>query len=92
MVGRLNAGHGWQFLLATIILWEIACAEDELLSRGFERYLERHPWWPRLAVVAVALHLNRWVPKYLDVFSLVVYGTRVVGRTKGLLAWGNLKR
>lgn len=88
MAGQLNAGHGWTFLIAAIVLWEIACSEDELLSRGFDRYLQRHPWWPRLAVTVVALHLNSWVPRKLDVFSLVVSMTRVGGRNERLIAWG----
>lgn len=79
MAGRLNAGHGWRFLIAGILAWEITCAEGELLSHGFDRLLERHPVWPRFAVLIVAFHLINWLPSRVDPLAAVFHVTRAKG-------------
>lgn len=85
-VGRLSAGHGWWALIAGIVAWEVTCAEGELLSHGFDRLLERHPVWPRVAVLAVALHLINWLPERFDPFAVAFRFTRREG-----LRWKPLK-
>ena len=88
MVGWLTANRGWPALVAAIVGYEIACAEGELLSEGFDRLLERHPVWPRLAVFAVALHLVNWLPGWADPIHLVFHKTRRRGAIiKGMSAW-----
>lgn len=73
----LTAGRGWKTLLTAILVFEFLAAEDELLSRGMDRLLERHPVWPRLAVLAVALHLCNWLPEKIDPVAWAFVSTRV---------------
>ena len=68
---RLSASHGWWGLISAVAAWELACAEGELLSEGFDRLLERHPVWPRVAVVVVAMHLVNWLPQRFDPFTVM---------------------
>lgn len=79
---RLTAKQGWQSILVAVAVYEAICAEEELLSRGMDRLLERHPVWPRVAVLAVALHLVNWLPQPVDPMYLLFH------RTKGLGRWG----
>lgn len=72
----LTAKRGWQTLIVAIVAYEAICAEEELLSRGLDRLLEKHPIWPRAAVLAVALHLINWIPKRIDPISLLFHVTR----------------
>lgn len=78
----LTAKRGWTLLVAGIVLYEALCIEDELLSRGFDRLLERHPVWPRLAVILIAAHLVNFIPERVDPVA------KLFNRTKGLGRWG----
>lgn len=84
----LTAKRGWQAILASVLVYEIICVEEELLSRGFDRLLEKHPVWPRLAVVAVAAHLINWVPERADPVAALFHISRFGGRTERSIAWG----
>lgn len=76
MRAYLTAKRGWQTLIVAILAYEVACVEEELLSRGFDRLLDRHPVWPRALVLAVAFHLINWIPKKVDPVSLLFHVTR----------------
>ena len=76
----LTASNGWKALMAAIAVYEVACAEEELLSRGFDRLMVRHPVWPRVVVLAFALHLINWIPQRVDPVSKLFHVTRKVGR------------
>lgn len=72
----LTAGRGWKALLTAIAVYEVLCAEDELLSRGFDRLMVKHPVWPRIIVLAFALHLINWIPQRVDPVSKLFHVTR----------------
>lgn len=88
MARFLTAGNGWKVLSVAVLAYEAWCVEEELLSRGFDRLLERHPVWPRVAVLVVALHLINWIPERVDPFATAVQVTRLGGRNERLTAWG----
>jgi len=84
----LTASNGWKGLIAAVAVYEVVCAEEELLSRGLDRLMARHPVWPRAAVLVVALHLINWLPARFDPLALSFHVTRFVGRSERLRAWG----
>lgn len=86
-MGVLTAGNGWGTLIGAIIIYEVACAEDELLSRGLDRLMVKHPVWPRIAVLAVAFHLVNWLPSRFDPVSMLFHVTRAGGRRERIVAW-----
>lgn len=79
-MGYLTAKNGWKTVLAVVIAYEAICAEEELLSRGMDRLLDDHPVWPRVAVLAVALHLVNWLPHWADPLFLLFHRTKGLGR------------
>jgi hypothetical protein len=79
-MAHLTASNGWKGLIAAITVYEVVCAEDELLSRGFDRLLVKHPVWPRVVVLALALHLINLIPKRVDPVAGLFHVTRKVGR------------
>ena len=87
MARYLTADKGWKSIVAAVLIYEAICVEEELLSRGFDRLLERHPLWPRLVVLTVALHLINWIPDRIDPFGLAIHVTRSGGRSERLTAW-----
>lgn len=88
MARVLTAGNGWKTIVAAVVAYEAVCVEEELLSRGMDRLLERHPVWPRVAVIVVALHLINFLPERFDPFAIAVHTSRRGGRTERWLAWG----
>ena len=84
----LTATNGWTILLAAVTVYELACKEEELLSRGLDRLMAKHPVWPRAAVLVVALHLINWLPARFDPLALSFHATRFVGRSERLRTWG----
>lgn len=88
MARYLTADNGWKAIVAAVFAYEVLCVEEELLSRGMDRLLERHPVWPRVAVLLVALHLVNFLPERFDPFAIAVHKTRFGGRSERLIAWG----
>lgn len=88
MARFLTAGNGWRVIVAGVLAYEVLCVEEELLSRGMDRLLERHPVWPRAVVLLVALHLVNFLPERFDPFAIAVHKTRFGGRSERLMAWG----
>lgn len=88
VMAYLTAGNGWKSLIAAIAVYEVVCAEDELLSHGVDRLLVKHPVWPRVAVFFVAFHLVNWLPARFDPLALSFHVTRFVGRSERLRSWG----
>lgn len=84
-MGHLTAKNGWKTVLAVVIAYEAICAEEELLSRGMDRLLNDHPVWPRMAVLAVALHLVNWLPEPVDPLFLLFHRTKGLGRWRSAL-------
>lgn len=80
MARYLTAGNGWKVILGCVLAYEALCVEEELLSRGMDRLLEKHPVWPRIAVLVVAFHLVNWIPERVDPFAVAVHKTRFFGR------------
>lgn len=85
MRAYLTAKNGWKTLLTAVLVYEVICAEEELLSQGFDRLLDKHPVWPRVAVLVVALHLINWLPQRGDPISMLFHVTRRSGK---VVAWG----
>ena len=88
MARVLTAGNGWKAIVAGVLAYEALCVEEELLSRGMDRLLEKHPVWPRIAVLVVAFHLVNWIPERVDPFAMAVHKSRLGGRNERWLAWG----
>lgn len=83
---NIKASHGWAALITAVMVYELVCAEGEMLSHGFDRLLEQHPVWPRVLTVVVAAHLINALPARVDPLS-VLFHIRG-GLAKGLLRWG----
>jgi hypothetical protein len=58
--------QAWAVLAGGVVLYEVLCDEDELLSVVVDRWLESRPVVTRLAIGAVALHLLNLLPPYAD--------------------------
>lgn len=62
----INGKQAWAVLAGGIVLYEVTCEQDELLSVVVDGWLEKHPLVTRFAVGAVALHLLNLLPAYGD--------------------------
>lgn len=86
-MGALTAERGWVALLGAVLAYEIACDEGEMLSHGMDRLMERHPVWPRIAAVLVALHVANLIPHKYDAVSLAFTVFRRVGGAVASGSW-----
>jgi hypothetical protein len=73
----MTARGAWLAILAGVAGYEFVCPDEELLTRGLHRCLQRHPVTPRLVVVLVALHLCKWLPRWADPIGWMSYGWRI---------------
>lgn len=67
----MTAKVGWVWFLGTAAIIDALWPSDQLLSKGFDRFRERHPilaWW---FILATAAHFLRVVPPRVDVYGLV---------------------
>ncbi len=61
-----SADRAWLILGVSVVVYEVAAEDGELLSEACDRYLANHPWLTRTIVGALALHLINAVPPALD--------------------------
>lgn len=54
---ELTAKRGWMAVGALVGAYELFCPENELLSQGVDRAIEKHPLLVTAAIGAVAFHL-----------------------------------
>ena len=66
MSNRLTAGHGWAILGGYILVWEISCQREHLLSEGADRGIARAPVLTRIGIFIVAAHLANVIPEKYD--------------------------
>lgn len=62
----ITGKQAWGILTASVLAYEIACDDDQLLSVVVDEWLETHPIFTRMAIGAVALHLLNCLPWYAD--------------------------
>jgi hypothetical protein len=76
----ISGRQAWAVLAVGVVLYEVACDSDQLLSAVVDEWLVTHPIVTRAAIGAVALHLLNLLPPYADplakrtwkkIFSLV---------------------
>lgn len=75
------ADRAWAALLAGVITYEALAPKDELLSEGWDRYLNSRPITARIIPPIVALHLMNVLPHRVDPIHNVFVLSRLV---KGL--------
>ena len=63
--------QGVAVLVGVALTHELLAQENQLLSHAFDRWLEKHPWLVRVAVVVTALHLLNLLPNEIDPFARV---------------------
>jgi hypothetical protein len=68
---QVRAEHGWAVLGAGVLVYEVLCAENEMLSHGFDRLIAKHPFWPRILVFLVAGHVANAIPAKYDPVSRI---------------------
>lgn len=51
------ADRAWLALAGGVVAWDFFAPDEETLSEGVDRYLERHPWLTRAVIMTVARHL-----------------------------------
>lgn len=61
-----HADWAWLTLLIAVIGYELKAPEGQLLSEACDRYRRRHPLITNAAIVLVAAHLLRALPRRLD--------------------------
>ncbi|SKS41998.1 DUF7427 family protein [Mycobacteroides abscessus] len=73
------ADSAWLVLLAAIVAYEVAAPDNELLSEGWDRYLQRRPVTARVGPIVLALHLINALPRSIDPVSRLCDVLRWVG-------------
>ncbi|AEF57278.1 hypothetical protein CROSSROADS_96 [Mycobacterium phage Crossroads] len=58
--------YAWLALLCAIVGYEIAAPPGELLSEGWDRYLQRFPIGARVLPLVVTLHVINALPERYD--------------------------
>lgn len=62
----MTAKHGWALIIGGVLVYEVLCAEGELLSEGVDKAIDKHPILTRAAVLIVAGHLANLIPQSVD--------------------------
>lgn len=66
---ELTAKRMWGAIGASVLAYELACPENELLSEGVDRALDsRYSTVVRVGVAVTALHLVNLLPERIDPF------------------------
>jgi hypothetical protein len=60
------ADRAWLTLAAGVLIWDVACPNDEMLSEASRRYAKSHPVAAYGVIASVALHLTSLLPKWVD--------------------------
>src|ERR1700743_586393 len=76
----ITGKQAWGILAGGIIVYEIACEDDQLLSVIVDEWLKAHPVLTRAAIVAVAAHLANALNPAWDPLSVGFIGTRKVAQ------------
>lgn len=61
----------WIGLVSGILAWELFCPENEMLSHGFDNFLEQHPMVTWTVTLVTVGHLLNVLPRPVDPFGLV---------------------
>ena len=69
----MTARIGWIWFLGTAAIIDAFWPSDELLSKGFDRFRERHPILAWYFILATANHFLRISPPRLDIYQLVYF-------------------
>jgi hypothetical protein len=76
MVLNVSAKQAWGVIAASVLAYELACNEGELLSEGVDDWVATKPILTRAVIAALALHLGNAVPTRFDPVSMGCYGIR----------------
>lgn len=61
-----QADKAWLGITAGVSVYELFCKREELLSEGYDRYIDKHPVITRVGTLAVAAHLCNLIPNKYD--------------------------
>lgn len=82
-----EADVAWLILALLIVAYEIFAPPGELLSEGWDRYLQSYPFLARLLPLVVTLHVINALPDRLDPFhqgsGLLRRLGEIIDRSKG---------
>lgn len=67
----LTARNAWCAIGAFVLAYEIVCPDNELLSQGVDRALERHKYLTLGAIALTAGHLANVLPVRYDPFNYI---------------------
>jgi hypothetical protein len=76
MVLNISAKQAWGVIAASVLAYELACNEGELLSEGVDDWVATKPILTRAVIAALALHLGNAVPTRFDPVSMGFHGIR----------------
>ncbi|MDG3012391.1 hypothetical protein G4X40_19815 [Rhodococcus sp. D2-41] len=62
----MTGARAWLILAASIVAYEIAAPDDQLLSEAADRAIVRRPILTRCAVALVAAHVANLIPARID--------------------------
>jgi len=74
------ACKAWTALGAYVVTYNLLAPEDEMLSTGADRLLEKRPWLTRAAIAMVAVHVANGVPASVDPVHWAFLAARAVSR------------
>lgn len=60
------ADRAWITLAAGVIVWDMACPDDEMLSEASRRYAQNHRLIAYGVIASLALHLSDLLPRWVD--------------------------
>lgn len=60
------ADWAWTALATGVVIWDVVCEDDEMLSEASARYAKRHPVLAYVVIGSVAAHLVNRIPKWAD--------------------------
>jgi len=66
----------WTGLATGVVTYNVLTKDGEMLSEQADRWIERHPFWARMAVAVVAAHVANVAPRRLDLVHLFFTLTR----------------
>lgn len=71
----ITGKQAWAILFGGVLLYEVTCAEDQLMSVVVDGWLVTHPIATRAAIAAVSLHLLNLLGPF-DPLAATFFATR----------------
>lgn len=68
---RITGERGWKLIFGFIVVHELVCERDQLLSQAVDRWLDRRPWTTRIFFGVTTLHLLNHLPAVVDPYHWI---------------------